>query len=425
VTGGPDGKVTCWNKNKAHTIKPGTPDESGAEFSMHVKDLRAMKLVARDEATQTMVCAVDAPRDALFRLKEWRLVTAGGDGIIRESVLNWDDPDDVTFTPSAIEDTGPFTLGEPGEPDVPSVISLDCLDGCIVAGDDRNDIWEVDADPKVMVEGQSGHVSGACAENAHRLFAPFDAENASFYQDRLGTNIDGKQDSNSEMRLFAGLAPHPFRANIYCTACGDGSVYVWDSALRACLRSFQITRGINSRGPGVQNAPRGNDNLKAVGRTTMHAGELLCPKVCCFSKQGDLFAIGTGGDHGGVVGMEEHPDKGGVLQVFAVAPEMFTPAELDDDGGEGEGGDGKQQQAGGGGGEWAPRKIWEHHESEEGIEAICFSPDGTLFAAADRDNFINIYDVGDNFKRVGKCVGHSSAVTQVRKRNAFFPAILC
>lgn len=369
MTGGPDGKLTCWLKNKAR-----------AEFSLHVKDLRAMKVIARDE-TGMMTCALDAPNDPLFSnqaVKQWQIVTAGGasyhvnirsdllrnqsdiqlrvamvagDGVIRESVLNWEDSDNLKVTDSTLQNTGPFTLG--GNGDVPGVISLDCLDGFIVAGTDGNDIWEVDADPQVMVEGQSGAVTG--------------------------------------------IAPHPLRPNLYCTACGDGSVYVWDSVLRKSLRSFEIRRGRDSHGPGVQNAPRTNDNLKVRGKKPiMKAGELLRPKVCCFSNQGDLFAIGTGGDFGGVVGSPDHPDKGGVIQVFAVTAEMFQPEELHD-----------------GEAEWAPTKLCELHEAAEGIEAVRFSPDGRLLAAADRDNFINIYNVEDGFRRVGKCVGHSSAVLQV------------
>ena len=69
MTGGPDGKLTCWLKNKAR-----------AEFSLHVKDLRAMKVIARDEAG-IMTCALDAPTDPLFSnqaVKHWRIVTAGG-----------------------------------------------------------------------------------------------------------------------------------------------------------------------------------------------------------------------------------------------------------------------------------------------------------------------------------------------------------
>lgn len=69
MTGGPDGKLTCWLKNKA-----------SAEFSLHVKDLRAMKVIARDE-TDMMICAQDAPDNPLFSnqaVKQWRIVTAGG-----------------------------------------------------------------------------------------------------------------------------------------------------------------------------------------------------------------------------------------------------------------------------------------------------------------------------------------------------------
>ena len=63
--------------------------------------------------------------------------------------------------------------------------------------------------------------------------------------------------------------------------------------------------------------------------------------------------------------------------------------------------------------EWEPQKVCEWHHSDEGIEAVRFSPDGRLLAAANRDNFIDIYDVADNFRRVGKCSGHSSAVLQI------------
>ena len=67
MTGGPDGKLTCWERNKATK-----------EFALHVKDLRAMKVIARDES-DLMVCALDAPSDPLFStVKEWRIVTAGG-----------------------------------------------------------------------------------------------------------------------------------------------------------------------------------------------------------------------------------------------------------------------------------------------------------------------------------------------------------
>jgi microtubule-associated protein-like 6 len=266
------------------------------------------------------------------------LLTAGGDGVVREWNLIWDAPDKPEVEPST---NGPWDL-TPGNPDKPTIIALDCMENSetFVAGDDRNDIWEVDEDPKVMIEGQSGDVTG--------------------------------------------LAPHPLRPNLYCTACGDGSVYVWDSFLKKNLRAFEIKRGIDGNGQ-----PGGSGK-------GLRKGELLRPKVCCFSNQGDLFAIGTGGDHGGVVGEFEpqHPDRGGVVQVFAVTPKMFENDEFEQD-------------------EWEPQKIWECHHAKEGIEAIRFSPNGRLLAAADRENYINIYDVADNFRRVGRCSGHSSAVLQI------------
>ena len=40
-----------------------------------------------------------------------------------------------------------------------------------------------------------------------------------------------------------GIAPHPTMANYYATACGDGSVYIWDSTLRGCVQQWQIIRG--------------------------------------------------------------------------------------------------------------------------------------------------------------------------------------
>ena len=116
ITGGPDGKICAWRENKAQV-----------EFKAHVKDLRAMKLRDRNGAV---------------------LLTAGGDGMVREWNLIWDAPDkpEVEASPN-----GPYTLGKAGEPDKPTVISLDCMDNqdTFVAGDDRNDIWEVDEDPQV------------------------------------------------------------------------------------------------------------------------------------------------------------------------------------------------------------------------------------------------------------------------------------
>ena len=79
------------------------------------------------------------------------LLTAGGDGVVREWNLIWDAPDKPEVEPST---NGPWDL-TPGNPDKPTIIALDCMENSetFVAGDDRNDIWEVDEDPKVMIRG--------------------------------------------------------------------------------------------------------------------------------------------------------------------------------------------------------------------------------------------------------------------------------
>ena len=305
LTGGPDGKLCAWEENKA-----------SFEKTAHVKDLRAMKL--REGGSQ--------------------LLTAGGDGTVRQWDMSY-----PLAGPDGIEQSedGEWPLA-PDDPAGPStVIALDCMPNSdtFIAGDDRNDIWEVDEDPQVMVEGQSGDVTG--------------------------------------------LAPHPLRPNLYATACADGSIYVWDSYLKKNLRDWEITR--QRDGNGRPGSGKG-----------FYKGEVLVPRVCCFSKQGDLLAVGTGGEHGGVVNSPDHPDRGGVLQVFEVEPKMFESKSLDaaDE-------------------EWSPRMIFEVHHAQEGIEAVRFSPNGRLLAVANRDNFIDIYDVADQFRRVGRCHGHSSAVLQL------------
>ena len=49
----------------------------------------------------------------------------------------------------------------------------------------------------------------------------------------------------------------------------------------------------------------------------------------------------------------------------------------------------------------------------EEVSDIRFSPDDHLLAVASRDNWIYIYDVKMNFRRVGICKGHSSYVTHI------------
>ena len=68
-----------------------------------------------------------------------------------------------------------------------------------VAADSENDIWKVDDEPDVMVEGQSGTVYG--------------------------------------------LAPHPTMSRMYATACADGYVGIWDAEHRTNVKMIKVERG--------------------------------------------------------------------------------------------------------------------------------------------------------------------------------------
>ena len=78
--------------------------------------------------------------------------------------------------------------------DPPQYTAIDCdPDPSVekfIAGSSQNDIWEIDVDPRVLVEGQSAEVYG---------LAPY----------------PGQQDE--------------MRNNIYASGCEDGSVYLWDA----------------------------------------------------------------------------------------------------------------------------------------------------------------------------------------------------
>ena len=55
-------------------------------------------------------------------------------------------------------------------------------------------------------------------------------------------------------------------------------------------------------------------------------------------------------------------------------------------------------------------------DGDEPIQAVAFSPDGSMLALGSRDNFVYIYEVtGDlsKFSRIGKCSGHSSFITHI------------
>lgn len=223
----------------------------------------------------------------------------------------------------------------------------------VIAGSKENDIWVVGGvdEPRVLVEGQSADVFG--------------------------------------------LAPYPLKPECYASGCEDGAVYIWNSTARQCLKSIQIQRGYEQK-------PRGCEQ-----------GDILKVKAVTFSHDGEFFALSTAGvvDEGGGEEEEpvEHPDKGGVIQVFDIDQEqMFT----DDDDMEEE----FDQFA-----FVRKYKRWEFKDTNEVVDDLKFNPSGRFLAVASHDNNIYIYDVmlsfdvkrGGAMVKTGVCRGHSSFVTHI------------
>merc|ERR1711871_31644 len=142
-------------------------------------------------------------------------------------------------------------------------------------------------------------------------------------------------------------------------------------------------------------------------------GEILKVKAVTFSHDGEFFALSTAGvvDEGGGEDDEpiEHPDKGGVIQVFDIDQEqLFTglrdmEEEFD---------------------QFAfvrKYKRWEFKDTNEVVDDLKFNPSGRFLAVASHDNNIYIYDVmlsfdvkrGGAMVRTGVCRGHSSFVTHI------------
>lgn len=57
--------------------------------------------------------------------------------------------------------------------------------------------------------------------------------------------------------------------------------------------------------------------------------------------------------------------------------------------------------------------ILEITDSGQWIEAVEYSPDGNWLAVGSHDNKIYVYSVADDYQLVGKCKGHTAAVTNI------------
>ena len=204
----------------------------------------------------------------------WTIMDPGGDGEldsdefqklftlqgVLEKVINSDE-----IEMKVVEK---FNLDVEKDPDGPQCVNcIDCHPDhdFFVGADSENDIWEVDAEPRVMVEGQSGHVFG--------------------------------------------LSPHPTLSRVYATACADGHIGVWDAEHRTNIKMIRVERGTLSA------------KQQKLG---MKEGEHLQAWACTFNGDGTMLAVSTAG----VVDDEErtHPDVGGSLIVYQCVDEMFTPS---------------------------------------------------------------------------------------------------
>eukprot|EP01050_Picozoa_sp_SAG11_P012354 SAG11_NODE_1367_length_5098_cov_4.225445_6_plen_257_part_00 len=186
----------------------------------------------------------------LVREEDGKVISGGGDG----KIILWEiktEPFQLVQAKQLFDST---MVDPDGPPRMFTGLDYDPIGKTVVAADSENDMWEVDDDPRVMVEGQSGDVT---------CVAPYP--------------VEGK-------------------AHIYATACADGNINLWDGDRRENIRAMEIVRQRDSQPKGCKK------------------GDILACRAVAFSAQGDQMAVTTCGV-AGPTGWT-HPDGGGVIQIF-------------------------------------------------------------------------------------------------------------
>ena len=255
---------------------------------------------------------------------EISLLSGGVGGVIKE--WTWDQSSTLSLKKE-------YDIRNLGADKVPEVVSIDIDpqdDQKFVAGTAGNDVWEVDEDPRVMVEGQSADVYGLAAYPQENVFG----------DETLG-------------------------GRIYASGSEDGNVYIWDAQTRENLHSFEVRRFDDHKDeeddPEIRSGdgyPR-NEQLKVRAVDWSHNGDRLVLTTC------------------GVVGRDEDDDLGGVIQIYAVNLDWFQDDEhiLDYDAAT-----------------FLERyRVWESKDCNAMIDDCKFSPDGQSLAAGCHDSNIYLY----------------------------------